>query len=239
MFRWSMLLLGLSLSVVAQAQEDESRVWSGEVEVGAVLIAGNTDIQRFNGALTILRNGEILRNRARVEGFYALNSGTEVARRYALSNQLDYKLGERHYLFNKVRYENDRYAAFDYNFTSSLGYGYRIVQTPEHQLSAETEAGLGFRELRRATTGEVLREGLLVFGLNYRWRPDETATFSQSVDTEISDSRVITRSLSNITVMLTEQARFRFAYDHRFNSSVPESFSRTDSTATVSLGYQF
>lgn len=241
MHRLWVLCLSLTLPCLALAQQDETRLWSGEVQAGAVLTGGNTDIQRLNGQAVAQRNGDTLRNTLNLEGIYALNSGTEVARRFSIANQVDYKLTDRGYLFNKLRYEGDRYAPFVSIFTGSVGYGHRFIQQQQHQLT--TEAGLGYRELRRAdvgpNAGEVLGEELLILSANYRWRPQPSAFFNQNISTEMSRNRTIVRSVSRVQAMLTDQASLAFVYDQRFNSAVPEPFSRTDTTATVNIGYLF
>lgn len=235
------LIFALALSMPAWAQLSDTRLWSGELQTGAVLTGGNTDLQRFNGTLSVQRNGDTIRNVTQLEGLYALNSGNEVARRYSLSNQADYKLTPRSYLFNKLRYDSDRFGPFASNFLGSVGYGYRFLMTARHQLS--TEAGVGYRELRRAdfgpSAGEVIGEELLLVSANYRWRPQPRTSFSQVVSAEMSADRTQVRSISRFQAMVTDRASVSVAYDRRFNSAVPEPFSQTDTTTTINLGYLF
>jgi putative salt-induced outer membrane protein len=221
----------------ALAQKDEARLWSGQLEFGATVTSGNTDTDNFTGRFELLRSSDPWRNLLRVDGLYTTDNDVTSAQRFTVFTQQDYKFTEHDYAFHKLRYENDRFNGFDYEASSSLGYGRRLVDQAPHQLNLEI--GLGFRHLKLEDSGEREDSGLLVVGGEYHWQISESAKFEQLASSEIGSDNTISRATSKLSVAINSRFNLNASYEIRHNSEVQPDRKNTDTITAITLGYKF
>lgn len=231
------LCVCLLIPSLAFAQVDEARVWSGELRLGAAKSTGNTDLQRFNGMISVQRNQDPWRHNLRLDGLYARSNGEERARRYSVSAQTDFKVRPRDYAFHKARYEENKFNAFDYNITTSAGYGRRLLQTQSQQL--DVEVGVGYRQSQRTLTGEVEGDPYLDLTANYRWQIQPGSILTHQMSAEINEERTVARSQTKLGVRVNSRVNLSLGYDVRYNSDVAPHRENVDTETTVNMGYRF
>lgn len=229
-----------SLSAASMAQTSEQAAdWGGNVRLGAVLISGNADVQRFNGELNLERRQAPWRNALTASGLYARDRsvGQRSALRYSLFLQNDYSLTDRDYLFNKNRYEYEEFSGLDYNAQVSVGVGRHLIRMIQHRLKAEI--GVGHWQFRRTATGEVTNDTFALISADYRWSVAPNIAFNQTVTGEVSDQRRVARFVSRLGIAMTAQLDFSVAHDVRYSSPVIGDREPVDTVTTMNLGYRF
>lgn len=221
----------------ALAQPDESRLWSGQVEFGATSTSGNTNSDNFNGRFEVLRSAKPWRNLVRLDGLYSKDSGNASSQRITAFTQQDYSFNDTDYAFHKLRYERDRFNGFEYEASTSVGYGRRLLAGERHRL--DLELGAGYRQSKSEDTGNTDDEGLLLVGGDYRWKISEGATFVQEVSSEIGNDKTVSRSVSKLTTAINSRLNLNASFEARHTSSVSPGRKRTDTITALTLGYRF
>lgn len=234
----SICLYALSSGILAQAAE-ESATWSGDVSLGAMLVTGNANLQRFNGELNLDRQLAPWRNRFKVSGLYAWNRelGERATFRYTLLSQNDYAQGDRGYLFNKNRYEHDESSGLDYSIQVSVGYGHELIQRTRHEL--EVELGVGHWRFQEADSGKVTNGTFAEISADYRWHITSAVSFNQEVSGETGSQRSVARSESGVNIDVSRQLDLTLSHEMRYNSPVIGDRQPVDSFTAIKLGYQF
>lgn len=231
-----------SLSFSVHAAE-----WKTEAEVGLVLTSGNTETQNTNAKLNVVRDDEKWKETANLEALGSSNTdavtdkNVTTAEKYSASIQADYKLTAANFLFANATYDDDRFSGFDYQATTSLGYGRNIFKNDKQSLSAE--AGPGMRFFKVSSVAGVHTpsddEAILHAAANYIYNFSEQAAFTQDFIVDAGEDLTISESVSAVRAQVTGKMAMKASMKFRNSSEVPAGSEKTDSETALTLVYSF
>lgn len=211
--------------------------WSGEIAAGYLATSGNTSTQSLNGKLGLDYTGESWKNSFKAMSVYTTDRGEVSAERYAASDKIDWKFGERNYLFASLDWEKDLFGGIRERTSETLGYGRNALVGPTHLL--DLEIGVGARQSKANVTGE--REQDLIFrgSALYARKISETSAFKQALKVESGESNTFGEALSELKLSIVGNLFASLSYTLRHNTDVPDGTDRTDSFTAVNLSYGF
>ena len=232
----SSLCAALLLAVPAQADEwgDEAG-WSGFAELGAVWTTGNTESESINAKSRVRFEEEIWRHTLQLEALRRSEDSESTATRYVGGFKSDWKFRPRAYLFGAFRYERDRFSGYDYQASTSVGYGHRVIASNRTRL--DMEAGVGYRQ-NRLEDGQRDDHAILRGALYLERRIGDNAYFGQDLLIQSNDNTEV-ESVTSLTANIIDQLAMRLSLTARHNSEVPEGREKTDTITAVSLVYNF
>ena len=236
--RITILMVAL-IAMPTQAQdetEEESGPWSGNVSFGFLSTSGNTENSNLNGNLEV---GYTTGRWNHLFDAYAINaseSDVTTARAHGAGWKSEWNLSEHNFLFGQLSYRKDRFSGFPTQFSQTVGYGRRFIDTTAHTLSAE--AGVGARQSERAD-GIDENDFIVSGGLNYKWTISESANFTQDLKIEYGENNTFTESVSAVSTNIVGALALVVSYTIRNNSDVLPATVNTDTFTALSLEYGF
>lgn len=219
------------------APDDDAPTFSGDAELGYTHLAGNTDSQTLiaKGRLTWLTGDwtHTLRGEAR----NVTRDNTTSAEQYLLAGRERYDLSGPHYVFGFTRWERDRFAGYDNQFTTIVGYGRMLFDRETFQLAAEAGPGYRYDAIRDEDDES---HAVAYSAMDLQWEFSDTTSFSQEASVEATDDNVTTRSLTSLTTRINSRLALRLSHEIRHNSQPPDTAGeRTDHTSNASLLYSW
>jgi putative salt-induced outer membrane protein len=262
------VLLPLALlAVLPLAATAADGDWSGSGELGFAATRGNARSENLNAKvqfkkedatwkhnffLTALRSKGEVKHATVVEGEVVKVADYDLtANRYEAGAWMGYKLDERCYVVGALRYENDDFAPFEYQWIASVGYGYTLLKNRTSELSVEFGPGykryqpvdvLGPESVdgiplrhRFDSEGEVVGRGLVA------WRHDFTdnASFVNTLLVESGADNTFAQNDAGLQVAINKSFALKLGYQVRHNSDVAETSHETDQLMTTNLVYKF
>jgi len=227
------LLAAVSLPVLAA---EEAKIWSSDIEVGAVFTSGNTEQESLKLRVDTQRDKDKFINSFHLDTFHASASGDDTADKFYTYYRLDYRLDDDRRLFSLLTYEDDAFSGFDQQ--TSLMFGYNQTLLNRESLSIKGDIGLGARYIETdlgdsSTDATVRLAGLL------EWDISENAVFTQRLEFNIGENLTTTRSETALSVNIVGSLAMKIAVVVRHNSEVLEGKEKTDTESTVTLVYGF
>jgi putative salt-induced outer membrane protein YdiY len=117
-------------------------VWTGSVNFGLALTAGNNDTVNANGGFE-LKYDPKTHNVVKASGLflYGETKGQQTAEQYALTVRDEYMLSARAFVFGDFRYLHDRFKGISYIVAPTGGVGVKLVDRPATTLAAAVGVG--------------------------------------------------------------------------------------------------
>jgi putative salt-induced outer membrane protein len=223
----------LALAVTAPAQAE----WEGKGELGGVLARGNTETETLAGKLDMTNETDRWKHMAGFSVLHTVNDGVTSADRYELRGESQYKLTERSYLFGALRYEDDRFTDYDYQFTASGGYGYRFIDTETTKLDGKI--GLGYRRSELRVTNETQDDMIVRGALDYSQQLTDTTRIYDKFLVEAGSDNTYLQNIAGIEVSMTDALALGLSYEVRHNTDVLPGTKNTDQVLTANLVFGF
>jgi putative salt-induced outer membrane protein len=223
----------LFIAATAAAQEGP---WSGKATFGYLATTGNTENSNLNSGFEVQYEPGAWLHRMRLSAVNAAENDETTAEAYEFGWKSEWNIDERQFIVGRLNWRKDRFSGYDTQFTQSVGYGRRLIETERHALSAEVAVGARQSDLFDGTTeDEFITRG----GIEYRWQISETAQFTQDVAIESGAENTFVESVSKVSATLVGDLALVFSYTVRNNSSVPLDRQNTDTFTAISLEYLF
>jgi putative salt-induced outer membrane protein len=241
--------------------------WSGSGELGFAAARGNSKSENLNAKLEFKKEDETWKDhfyltalRSKGETKITQVVGGEVvnvsnydftANRYEAGASMGYKLDERSYIVGALRYENDDFAPFDYQWIASIGYGYTVLKNQRDELSLEV--GPGYKRYQPVdvygpetidelpvrhsfdSEGEIVGRGLIAYRHNFS---ENTAFVNTFLIEAGSDNRFLQND-AGVQVAINKAFALKVGYQVRHNSEVAPGLKKTDQLMTTNLVYNF
>jgi len=232
-------LSGFCLAVVSGAGEP-AKPWKNGAELSYINASGNTRAatlsvkEKFNydwtGAGMEIEAG----------GLRSKNDGILTAEQYFAGEKVSWKWSERNYLFEKTRWDQNRFAGIDHSYNMAAGLGRVIRDTPKDKL--EIEASGGYVMENRVFAPQKNDFGSGKAYVKYSRVLTETANFSQDAGytanlKDSSDYRVTTETA--VIASLSTHISFKTSYQWRFVNTPPAGFKKGDTMLLVALIFNF
>lgn len=239
--KW-LVVAALFASVPALAheveEEDEGPVspWSGAVRLGYLGTSGNTETTNMSFGLEVAYALEKWTHSFNAGAIKASEDDDTTAEAFIARWKSERTLTESNFLFGRLDWRKDRFSGYDSQFSQSVGYGHRLIDTDRHALNGEL--GFGARQ-SDLSTGVSENETILTGGLYYTWSFSETAKFTQDLLIEAGDANTYSMSRTALTATLLGDLALVASFTLKNNSDVPLGNENTDTFTAISLEYGF
>lgn len=222
---------------------------TGDIEVGFLFIAGNTDARGWRLATEMVHDTDYFRNRYNIQGrvqknqFIDRDTGNSnsqtTVKRYAFSGQSNYKfLSGTQSFFGRGAYAYDMNGAFRQQGSLATGYANRIYERQANYLDLETGPGFAYRENASGNTSK----GLIWFlAANLEQEIYKGSRFRQTFEGSVSldGENSMFSSRSSLTSQINGRLAMRLSFNASYNSR-PEGVAETlDTETAASLVYAF
>jgi len=221
---------------MAQEQQQEEGPWAGKATLGYLATSGNTDSTSLNSGfeLSYTRNDWI--HAFKAAAITSSEDKVTTAEAYEAAFKTERNFSEHNYLFGQLQWRKDLFSGYDTQFSQTVGYGRRLVDTEKHHLNAEIGAGARQSTLADSTDeNETIVRG----SLNYLWQISGNAAFSQSFAVESGSENTYTESVSKLSAAIIGNLALAASYTVKNNSDVPVGTEKTDTFTALSLEYTF
>ena len=233
------LLICCLMPLIVNAAEEpaEPTGWTGEGELGFTSTSGNTESETLTANLGIAKEIEKWKHSAGLQVIQAETDDEESADSLELTARTEYALGEKAYVFGKIRHEDDEFSGYEYQNSIAFGIGSRLID--DEQQFLDVSAGLGVRSLKDAETGDVEDDGIVTADLIYEYNISENSIFNQKLSIEEGEENTHTESETSLKLKIDGNLSAKIAYLVKRNSDVPDGTEKTDKITIISLVYGF
>ncbi|MDD5629113.1 MAG: DUF481 domain-containing protein [Elusimicrobia bacterium] len=168
-------------------------------------------------------------------GLGSKSKGTVTAEQYFAWEKVSYKLDDRNYVFEKYRWDRDRFAKLSHRHELSAGAGRELWKTPKDLLIGEVAPAYVNEERIEAKRNDF---GAARFYSKLTHKFSDTASFSQDAEYIQSvkmakDNRLNTETA--VTAALTDLFSLKASYIWKHNSLPPAGAAKDDTTTAVAL----
>lgn len=230
-------------SVQAHAQqvagppvEKEAGPWSGKAALGFLATSGNTESSNLNGGFAVAYSTGKWTHSLEASAVSTREEDVTTAEAYAAGWKSEYNVSEHNFLFARANWRQDRFSGYEQQLSQSVGYGRRLIDTGKHFLNAELGGGARQAEL---SDGTMEDEFIFRGGLNYQWKLNDTASFTQDLTSEHGSDNTYFEAVSAIKTKLFEHLALVASYTVKNNSQVPVDNENTDTFTALSIEYSF
>jgi len=230
------LIIGLALLASGTYAMAESG-WENSVEAGLLWTSGNTKTQSINVKGAAAHELNKWRNEAKLEALNVKGEEGRLSEKYLGSGKSSFKYSELSYSFVTADGEHDPFSGYAYQISSSLGYGYRVINKKTTTL--DFEAGPGYRQTRLRGVDGVESEGVIRLSGKYVQKLSKTSTFSEELISAIGEDAKITKSVTALSAQVAGNLSMKASLTVNNNSAAPEGADKTDTETAVTLVYTF
>ncbi len=249
------LLLALATPVVAQENSDDEneRGWDGTGEIGYVSSSGNSRSDSANVKLGFKFEDDDWKHEFGASGFRQRGEVVELAdpgdpgsgqrvlkvsaNRFEIGGSTARKLDERNRLYTSLRYENDDFAAYDYQATVSVGWGHQLIDNDRTELYFE--AGPGYKRTKDAVTEETDGSFIGRGKAEFETKITDNTSIVDTLLVESGSDNTFAQNDFGVKVAMNDRFAIKAGLQHRHNTDVPDTRKKTDRLTTVNLVYDF
>ncbi|MGH1471677.1 MAG: DUF481 domain-containing protein [Cellvibrionaceae bacterium] len=228
--------------------------WSGKGELGFVNVAGNSESQTLNGAITVEKEAGQWKHIAKATALQSSTDGDTKGESYSLGWRSEYAFDERLYGFGDFRFFEDKFDSFDEIYTLAFGAGYRVIM--EEDITWNLSAGIGYRDttlnevteirtpitnilISRTTTHEDISGVTLLLESDYKHKLSETTSFENYTRIEPTNDNTFVQNVTGLSVSINSALALKVGYDIRYNTDPAKDFKSTDRITSVNVVYSF
>jgi len=224
------------LSLNAEDAEEEKSPWAGKATLGYLATSGNTENSTLNTGFELGYTSGKWVHLLTAAAISASEDEENTAEAYDLGWKSERKITDQDFLYGRLQWRKDNFGAYDTQFSQTVGYGRRLIDTDKHKLNVEL--GVGARQSELQFGGDE-NETIYTVGGYYRWQFSETAEFRQDLKTESGSANTYTESVTAVSAKLMGDLALVASYTIKNNSDVPPLTEKTDTYTALSLEYSF
>ncbi|MFT7127975.1 MAG: putative salt-induced outer membrane protein [Gammaproteobacteria bacterium] len=233
-------VFGSSISAAINADEvEKSKIWSGDVEFGYVSITGNSEETSIKARTDINRERDIWLYNIHLESLNTKSDDNRSAEKYFLSNRLGREFTKTDYAFAYASYDEDHFSGFDYQATTAIGWGHRLVDKEHMQWDVEAGPGYRISKVDEGNNSDDSDEAIIRLFTKFDWTVSDTSSFSQSINVESGSDNTITKSDSALKVKIIGALALKLFYTIKYTEEVPMGTKHADTEMGVTLNYGF
>jgi len=221
-------------------EEEESGPWSGEIALGYLSSAGNTDTTSAAGRVKVGYAKGKWENEFEARAFGSSDDTGTTAESYQAYLKSLRNLNERNYLFGNLEWKKNRFSGYREQTFETLGYGYRILIGEVVQWNVETGAGLSQQEKFITRDPDVLEDedgALYTVGTDVNWNISETSSFEQILFANMTSDNTYWESISRLRVDIAGDLKLAVGYTIQGNTDVAPGVDKTDRFTAITLDY--
>jgi putative salt-induced outer membrane protein len=233
--------------------------WTGTGELGLAFARGNAESSTVNARFNFKQDAdpwlyEFTAGGLRAKGeIITVNPNTGAIRRDSVTNANRYDLGgkvgrridERLYLYASGRYDRDDFAAFRWQFSSTVGLGYEFIK--EERTTLTSEFGIGWRRFQpvdllvveppppRVVRPDSEDSVIARLGVDLSHRLTDTTDLVNKLVVESGGGKTFAQNDLGVSVKINERFALRTGFQLRHNSDAPQGVSSTDRLLTTNI----
>lgn len=219
----------------ASAADAPAKPWKDSAELSIVTTNGNS--KNTTTSAKNLFNYSWTKTSLDVEagGLGAKSQGRVTAEQYFAAEKLSYKVTDRDYVFERVRWDKDRFAGIKNRYDINGGAGRTLLKRPADELFAEVGPGVVFEQ---RTNGTKNNFGSARAYTKYVHQFSPTAKFSQDFEyllnlKDTADSRHSAETA--LTAALNSLFSVKVSYLWKRVNKPAAGFSKDDTITSVAL----
>ena len=232
----SAVLCAATPGFAAEEAEEKPDPLSGSIKVGYLSTTGNTKTTSLNSSANTKYETGRWQHDLYLAAIQASEEEKTTAESYELRLTSGWDVTEKDFVFGRLNWRKDRFGGFDTQFSQTLGYGRKLLETGAHALNLDLGAGARRSEDQNGVSES---ETILTGGMDYKWQFSETAEFTQVIAVEVGDDNTFSESVSSVKTTLIGAFALVLSYTVRNNSDVPAGTEKTDTRTGISLQYDF
>lgn len=233
------VLLVMGNYALAEDSAGDSKLWTGDLELGYVDTSGNTEASTLNSKADVTREKGPWRFTIDYNSLNATANGQRTAEKYFYSNRLAYGFSEHNYAFGYASYEDDRFSGFDYQATVAVGYGRRIIDDKAMQWDAEAGPGYRYDKYDNTSSKDHAEDVILRVYTKFLWNFSENAAFLQSLSVETGANNTISKSSTALKTRIIGAFSLKLSYTIKYTDTVPDDKKHADKETAVTVDYSF
>ena len=223
-------------AAISVAEKEVTSPWTGKATLGFLATTGNTDNSSLNTGFELVYKAGAWKHLAVAAAIYATENKMTISEAYQLGWKTERNISEHNFLFGRLHWRKDRFGAYTKQFSQSVGYGRRIIDTDQHELNADIGVGVRQSEL---LVGPNENETIFRGGIDYKWALSDTAEFRQSLSAEAGAINTQIESITALSAKLAGSLALVASYTIKHNTDVPPLTENTDTYTALSLEYPF
>ncbi len=234
--RMTMIITALLAPVVSMAQAEAESPWAGKASLGYLATSGNTENSTLNSALELGYKVGNWQHFVSASAIYASETEITTTEAYELGWKSERNFSDHDFLFGRLDWRKDRFGGFNTQFSQTVGYGRRLINTDKHMLNAEAGVGARHSKLQNG-----MKEDEIIFrgGAYYTWLFSETAEFHQDLTVEAGGENTYLESFTGVSAKLLGDLALVASFTVKHNTDVPPLTEESDTYTALSLEYAF
>lgn len=220
--------------------------WAAKGQLGAFQSSGNSKNTGVSLSLVLDRKGKDWQHQLRGNIDYQRSNGLTSTERYLAAYEPRYQVSGKLFAYGLAQYEQNRFLGYRDRYSLSGGFGLKVLEAPEAQLSVK--AGPSWRKVEYTNGQEEQSFGALA-GFDFDWRFAKNLTFTQDANlvadsggaaTVIIDSNSTSVLLvSGLEAKVNSNLTTRLSYTLDYDSNPPRGRVSTDTLTRMTLVFGF
>ncbi len=217
----------------------EKKSWKVSADLSLVSCNGNTKSLTVTSKSKFTYDWTKTGLELEAGGLGSQNNTGVIAEQYFSSEKVLWKWSERNYLFEKVRWDKNRFAGIKNRYDSSAGLGRQLIKSEKDNLIAELGGGYVIEEQEPSGDKEYAA-GRAYTG--YKHKLSETANFEQSAEyltnlKDANDYRINT--VSSLTAAISTYFSLKLSYQWSKVNMPPVGFAENDTITSASVIFNY
>lgn len=212
-------------------------LWSGELSAGIDLQKGNTDRQKINSAIKVVRKTDLWETTINLSQKSTHENNEKTEDEFKASGEGRYKLDDRRFLFGDAEYVKDPLSGYTYRMSETVGVGYTTELSEKAKI--DTKISLGLRHSESEDTGAVEHEAIIKPALAYNRKLRDNVEFEQLLSTNIGQEFILSESTTSLKTKLFDNLYFKVVFDIDHTNEVPEGKKNMDTQTLMQIVYGF
>ena len=211
--------------------------WGGEGSLGWIASRGNTDNKSLNADLKIKFKIKSWLHNFSVKTKKISEEETVTAERYLYTQQARLRFSKKTYIFEALRYDDDRFDGFEYQSSVTVGVGWYLIDSDRQNF--DLEFGAGSRRTRLETGDESSSENVGRISQHYDVKLTETSELIEDLLIETGESNTLSELTTAFKVSINKKLALKLSYNVKHNSDPQPGNKKTDRTTSANLVYGF
>ena len=217
-----------------------AKIWSGDFELGLGNTTGNSISSNLMSKLLITAEKDNFSYNIKTSSYRSADAQGSTAEKYFISNQLNMKLNDEHYIFGYASYDRDLFSGYDYQSSFSLGYGRFLINNEAVIWKGEIGPGYGFNKIEATITDKAEKSdgAFLRLATNYEWKFSEYSSLIEDFWVE-AGTNTISRSETALTAKVIGELLLKLSFIAKYTEEIPLDKVTTDTETAMTVLYKF
>jgi putative salt-induced outer membrane protein len=213
--------------------------WKGtDMGAGYVANTGNSTSKNANASVNVKYTIKPwVYSNTTTWGYAGSNAKGETANRFYTQFQARYYVTEHSFLYGLANYTKDHFNGYDYIYSESVGYGYRIAMPKT--MTWDVYAGPDARQARSTSTQDKQTALGVLVGSGYVWAFTKGNKLKVGLLSNINKDNAHTVAKIALITTVYKSLALQLGYQWRHDSKPQSAKSHVNTITTLQLVYNF